>query len=153
MDPNYGKAGACTASPADFVYGEALGHNVFQEMLMQLLPLVNKQHVLKKLTLYLARLLHWHGLRHGCAMNLYAIESPRMTELDISQWCRMSLRVLIIYSKHNRRGPDATNRTDAITGVSSLTFQIVAARCARENGTVSVARAANILGSLGFASF
>ena len=61
--------------------------------------------------------------------------------------------MLMIYLKHNRKGPDVTNRTDAITGVSSLTFQVVAAWCARENSTVSAARAAVLLGALGFASF
>ena len=123
-DPNKGKPEAQTASEGDFVYGEALGYNIFQEMLDLVLPLVNKQRVLRKLTPYLARVWHWHGWRHGCAMNLYAMEAPAMTELQIAQWCRMSLRVLMIYLKHNRTGPDATNRTDAITGVSSLTFQV-----------------------------
>tara|TARA_B110000046_G_scaffold176551_1_gene202351 strand:+ start:477 stop:704 length:228 start_codon:yes stop_codon:yes gene_type:complete len=66
-------------------------------------------------------------------MNLHAMEAPAMTELQIAQWCRMSLRVLMIYLKHNRTGPDATNRTDAITGVSSLTFQVRVIRLGAES--------------------
>ena len=132
-DPHKGTAKARTASEEDFVHGEALGYTVFQEMLDLVLPLVNRKRTLKKLRPYMARAWHWHGLRHGCAMNLHAMEAPAMTELQIAQWCRMSLRVLMIYLKHNRTGPDATNRTDAITGVSSLTFQVRVIRLGAES--------------------
>ena len=46
------------------MYGEALAYTVFQEMLDVLLPLVNRKRTLQKLTPYVARAWHWHGLRY-----------------------------------------------------------------------------------------
>lgn len=101
-DAKRGEAGVATTSEEDFVYGEALEYDRFQLMFARLLPEVNRRRVLRGLQPYLARKWHWHGLRHGAAMNLNAMETPRMTQFDIAQWCRMSVRVLCIYLKHNR---------------------------------------------------
>ena len=151
LDPYRGTPDAALSAPEDFSYGQAVSYEGFAEMFNLLLAPLNRRRLAKGLSQILARNWHWHGLRHGCANNLHLLEPP-MSETQIADWCRMSLWILQYYLKHNRTGADPTNRTDALTGCNTLSLEMVAAWCARDNRALQQARMMNLLNSMEFGS-
>jgi len=146
-DPNRGTEDAATSNESDFVRGEAMRYQGFSEMFNQLLEPMNRLRRSRGERPIMARNWHWHGLRHGCAVNLHSMDPP-MSEVQIAEWCRMSLWILQYYLKHNRTGADPTNRTDSLTGCNTLSLEMVAAWCARDNRAVQQVRMLNLLNSM-----
>eukprot|EP00966_Prymnesium_polylepis_P058917 1365465-Prymnesium_polylepis.1 len=75
--------------------------------------------------------------------------NPKPTLLEVSLWCRMIEKTLLLYLKHNGVGGDTSNRTDAISGCQSLSFAAVSRWCATKNPLVSAERILALLGALG----
>ena len=152
MDKDKDTPNAKTASPADFVYGEALPYEEFALMFNQLLKPLNERRQGRGLPAIAANHWHWHGLRHGCAVNLSGLNPP-MSELQVATWCRMSLWILQYYLKHNRTGIDPTNRTADLPGCNSLTLQSVAQWCARTNSLMTKQKIESVLTRLELGTF
>ena len=103
---------------------------------------------------YTVNRVHFHGFRHGCALNLRYVV-PKMTHLEIALHCRMSLAVLIIYLNHNQGARDPSNRTDEIAGVMTLSVANVARWCAERSTQISCEQVRSVMNVLGldFAGF
>lgn len=85
---------------------------------------------------YLHHKVHWHGFRHGCALNFRNL-MPKMTALEIALHCRMGLQVLQVYLSHSQGAHDPSNRTNEISGVMTFSVANVARWCAQQSSCIS----------------